>query len=404
MTIRPAPWGAFAAVLGLFACQDDPWVFRSLDAAFIDRAPMTDLSSRMDTDVTLKSLDVMSEVADTNSPESIQSDALLPSADVSTLEDSTTDDRLPLTDFVDVPTAQESGLDVPDVVAVDADIFRLNQRSCPSTSARGCGMVVFAGGTFIQGEGSPSLNATPLINTTVGPFAIDAYEVTVSRFRLFWQARSESAAPVVLRARPIAYRGGSILWSAVPAQPPIPLDAEFNWSETNVSAADHPMNGVDYWLAQEFCVWDGGRLPTEAEWEFAARGVMTPTLASGRAYPWGNVSPGIRGACERAQFTDCAGTDGRRTRRVGSFAGVIGVFDLAGNVAEWTADSLRAYSSCRRSDTDPLCSDPPSEDRVVRGGSWSFNDAIFLRGASRLPATATDRSRDYGFRCARNIP
>jgi formylglycine-generating enzyme required for sulfatase activity len=241
--------------------------------------------------------------------------------------------------------------------------------------------------------------------TTVGNFALDAYEVTVARFRVFWAARSTTAAPVVLRASPIAYRGNPALAWGAAAQDPLPLDTYYNWSATDATVTAHPMNGVDYWLSQEFCVWDGGRLPTEAEWEYAARGSAVGGLVAGRVYPWGNTDPvgSSTVACDRAQFNSCAGADGRRTRRVGSFAATAGLFDMAGNVWEWTADNYGGYPSCRMSSTNPLCNNGATGSRVIRGGSWG-SDAASLRAASRYYYTPAGRGNDLGFRCARDTP
>lgn len=285
------------------------------------------------------------------------------------------------------------------------------QSSCTVPGTAGCGMVRFAGGTFLQGD-IGATNATPTMMTTVGPFAIDAYEVTVARFRVFWAARTTTAAPAILRLLPVAYRTGSLSWPERPAGPPYVMDAaRFNWSETDPSVTAHPMNGIDFLLAQEFCVWDGGRLPTEAEWEFAARGRVAPSPSDrGPSYPWGDALPlGSAGtSCQRAHFTQCVGDDRRPTRRVGHFADSGGLFDMAGNVAEYTADDFQTYGAtppCRTSATDPLCilNGSMTGTHVRRGGSYA-DAAQEIRAAARLPANFTDSNSEIGFRCARTLP
>jgi len=159
------------------------------------------------------------------------------------------------------------------------------------------------------------------------------------------------------------------------------------------------MNGIDWWLSQEFCVWDGGRLPTEAEWEYAARGRTVSGLSTPRAYPWGDAAPSA--ACDRAHWNNCAGTDGGRTRRVGGFAATGDLFDLAGSVWEWTADNYGSYPSCRLSTTNPLCNNSATGNRVFRGGSWISTDVANLRSASRVNRPPANRDYLIGFRCAR---
>ncbi|MFO0605022.1 MAG: SUMF1/EgtB/PvdO family nonheme iron enzyme [Polyangiales bacterium] len=309
----------------------------------------------------------------------------------------------------------------------------LTQRSCAVAGTPGCGLLMIPGGTFTMGAAECMTapidatcvlgNAPPQSGITVSGFALDVYEVSVARFNAYWAVRSSMMASV--RSAAIRYPSGqTIAWISPPNPSPMPRNDQYNWQATSSDRDAHPLNGIDWWMAQEFCVWDGGtlasdpntgRLPTEAEWEFAARGRSVPAegLVSGRVYPWGNAAPGAM--CDRglwnqgAEATLCGGTNGGRTRAVGSFAATGGLFDLAGNVAEWTADNSDPYPSCWLSATNPLCNSSPSAQRIRRGGSWGVyvNDAElpYLRAAARNRSTpSSNGSNGSGFRCARSVP
>ncbi len=288
------------------------------------------------------------------------------------------------------------------------------QRSCAVT-APGCGLVELVGGTFTYGAEecatgmetpTCAYNASPpQAGVTVGSFALDAYEVTVARFNAFWDDRAR-ALPL-LRATPIAYPGAqSIAWEDSAYAEPARRDGLCNWLPSSAPAAGdrggHPMNCVDYWMAQEFCVWDGGRLPTEAEWMYAARGRSVDGLAPGRVYPWGDTPPSA--SCDRAHWHDCAGEDGGRTRPVGRFAASGGVFDLVGNVREFVADAYAALPTCWRTTTDPLCAGSASGERVHLGGSFRYDGDVEVRPATRFFSAAASWGASYGFRCARTRP
>ncbi|MCA9579116.1 MAG: SUMF1/EgtB/PvdO family nonheme iron enzyme, partial [Myxococcales bacterium] len=143
----------------------------------------------------------------------------------------------------------------------------------------------------------------------------------------------------------------------------------FTWGASGKE--QHPVTGVSWDDAVAYCGWRGGRLPTEAEWEYGARG------SDGRVYPWGNEGPSDR----RLQWSGGCGGFGCSggTAAVGSHASgrsPFGLEDMSGNVWEWVSDWYGAYPS--GAVRDP--SGPTSGDgRVLRGGSWLISDAARVR-------------------------
>ena len=155
----------------------------------------------------------------------------------------------------------------------------------------------------------------------------------------------------------------------------------------NSEFANSPVIYVDWNQANAYCVWSGGRLPTEAEWEKAARG------PSSRVYPWGDSGP----TTARANYNSIVGD----TTRVGSYptgASPYGVMDMAGNVWEWVHDWYGPYSSLPV--TNPTGPDT-GFNRVLRGGSWYSFDNNYLRTSLRNYNIPTESGDFIGFRCAR---
>ncbi len=151
---------------------------------------------------------------------------------------------------------------------------------------------------------------------------------------------------------------------------------------------DHPVVGVAWNEASVFCKWAGGALPTEAQWEKAARGT------DGRIYPWGDQAP----SCEHANMIRCGGS----IERVGSKpAGANGLFDMAGNVWEWVEDVYdpNAYRSLGA--RNPVSRSGRSRARVVRGGSWSLEFGGYVSTSVRGGTDLQSQSGAIGFRCAR---
>jgi len=227
-------------------------------------------------------------------------------------------------------------------------------------------------GPFTQGSTRGEEDERPVRKVTLKAFAIDRTEVTRGEYAACVEAgrckapgdKAEDARTQPGSTRRSPSREGA---GTLPGSPDL-VDAKL------------PVTGVDWNEAQAYCKFAGGRLPTEAEWEKAARGT------DGREYPWGNDID-----CARANWGNfegegpCAGKNPGHPVAVGQYptgASPYGVLDMGGNVWEWVADKY---------DQDPA-------RRVVRGGSCcSF--FVGPRAANRNAWAADHRDGDLGFRC-----
>jgi len=249
---------------------------------------------------------------------------------------------------------------------------------------------------------------------TVSNFRLDKYEVTVGRFRAFVNAgMGTQASPPVPGAgahAKITGSGWDGAWNANLAMnitalvAAVKCDSTYQtWTDTPAANEHRPMNCITWYEAMAFCIWDGGYLPTEAEWNYAATGGDQQ-----RAYPWstpaGSLTPLDGSHASYEEGTTCVG-DGSAGCALTDLVAVgtkpwgdgrWGQSDLAGNVFEWTLDWYAGY-------TTP-CSDcadlAVASYRTVRGGSFD-RVAITLRAGNRIPGDPVTRYDNVGVRCAR---
>ena len=163
----------------------------------------------------------------------------------------------------------------------------------------------------------------------------------------------------------------------------------------------HPANCIDRTQAEQYCTFAKKRLPTEAEWEYAARGT------DAREYPWGNAAPTT---CAQAILTGMVGDCGDRkgTWEIGTTADgktPFGALDMAGNVWEWVADGYDAYSTSDAVDggsvVDPKVPLQGAGRGILRGGSWDYS-VTSAKTTYRLPFAAANGNVSTGVRCARD--
>ncbi len=228
------------------------------------------------------------------------------------------------------------------------------------TAKDGAPLMLVPEGKFIMGDDVES----PQREIYLDAYYIDRYEVTTGRYAKFLEAT------------------GSV-------RPPD------GWEQlTLAKGAELPVMGVDWNDANAYCKWAGRRLPTEAEWEKAARG------SDGRRYPWGEALPTL----EHANYQNAsAETYDGGLRNVGTHPmgrSPYGVDDLSGNVAEWFADWYT--DSFPQSDARNPKGPETGEGRVVRG-SGRFDPSDRLVATKRYHSNADTRMEDIGFRCARDV-
>lgn len=218
------------------------------------------------------------------------------------------------------------------------------------------GMVFVPGGSFRMGRDDGDEYERPAYTVSVRAFYLDAHEVTCEQYAKFVAETN--------RRPPPTWPGGRY----------------------DPASARLPVTGVGWDDAQAYALWAGARLPTEEEWEFAARG------ADGRLYPWGNLW--------QPDSANAAQSSAGRMTAVGSFpagASPFGALDMVGNAWEWTASRLKAYPG------GSLPEQRGKDLMVIRGNYWNGKatqaTATFRRG---YPARDEDY-RNTGFRCARDV-
>lgn len=285
-----------------------------------------------------------------------------------------------------------------------------------------CQAALVPGGRFHRGcdNAADALFKDTNHPAMVSRFVLDRYEVTVGRFRQFVAAGKGTQAnppdPGTGAHPALPGSGWDSTWNGKLPATTTALKAELagdltgcdaphqTWTDNPGANEDKPINCVTWYLAMAFCIWDGGYLPTEAEWNFAASGGSEQ-----RAFPWSAPSSSTRIDCSHANYQIGTSpvlycTDGSvgGTDPVGSESpagdGKWGHADLAGNVLEWTLDWYTDYAaSC-----EDCAALTPGSERVLRGGGFFNEDVSFLRSDYRLnhhgPGT---HSTSYGMRCAR---
>lgn len=272
---------------------------------------------------------------------------------------------------------------------------------CPST------MAFIAGGKFFQGSDSADMTTSnPAHKVSLQPYCLDVHEVTSAQYKVC----SDQGECKRAFTRPQFPKPEGISQALHDKQ----LDAYAEFCNFGVVGRErHPINCITWDLAANYCKFVGARLPTESEWEFAARG------SDGRRFPWGdkmgldNLHMNAAGS-EFSKWEKSKGfVAGPRmyetddgfpgTAPVGSFAAGItafGLYDMVGNVFEWTSDWFAPYSGEERNDPQGPAT---GKRRVIRGGAFNGGYEDWVNPAFRYSVAPEVGSHGIGFRCAKTV-
>lgn len=241
------------------------------------------------------------------------------------------------------------------IILLVVSINAFGQKAVPTN------MVLIPGGEFVMGKNSPNpTDWQPEHKVTLDAFFLDKYEVTNRQYLEFCHA-THHALPM--------------FWGM----------KEFR---SGVGFPDNPVIGISFFEAEQYAKWANKRLPTEAEWEYAARGGLTD-----KNYPNGD------------QMDSTKANYGRKYQgslKVGSFqANNFGIFDMAGNVWEWTSDNYQG-DYYLASPLDNPKGPERSRFKVIRGGSW-HSGAMCIQNYYRNGLSPSWVDFAVGFRCAQDV-
>ncbi len=238
------------------------------------------------------------------------------------------------------------------------------------------GMVLIPAGEFIMGSDKIDTEGKATEFGTIKPWYLDEHPLRKVHLPAYYMDQHEVTAT--------AYQQ---FIHATGSRPPQ------DWPDGKISPGreNYPVTNVNWYDAERFCRWNGKRLPTEAEWEKAARGT------DGREYPWGNDFDPHKANTGDSDIGDLAA--------VGSFkegASPYGAYDMSGNAWEWTSDWYKAYPG-----SDYFSEAFGEKFKVLRGSSWGgtghYAIPYFYRASYRFYIAPEGAYPDAGFRCARSL-
>jgi len=317
----------------------------------------------------------------------------------------------------------DSADDMMDAAAVVPSCLNVNA-TCGAAGDSCCTSLPVPGGSFFRDH--DVANAQPLSGglnypAAVNSFRLDKYDVTVGRFRQFVLAgmgtqrhppeQGAGAHPAFPASGWDPSWNTSLAADTTELKMGINCSSDQTWSDLPRTAVDEnrPMNCLTWYEAMAFCIWDGGYLPSEAEWNYAALGGDEQ-----RAFPWSSPASSLMidssyvsyspqdNNCTGDGMPGCGPTDIVPVGSLPNGNGRWGHADLAGNLYQWMFDWYDTYGGCDNGCPNAVMPGGPDPLRVMRGGAFVYPPDN-LRGAARSNLYPWRRNYISGVRCARNM-